>query len=324
MNEQATVYSRWILCGLIYLVFAATVRAEQTPMPPPSCKFSREALESRIEKFRRGETPFVDDKSVFMFCREARPVLKKYINDPDRNIREAVTYFLGFTNSKYNLELLLMQIEKYPLESSLAVQGLSNYSCKDLRQINPKKLKTLSDALIVRVRGVEEDVSAIEFYSLGCLAQSIQPAKEFLEEFRRPSYPTRVGERDREWHLLDADYALAESGDKEAVGRLLAHIDVIDKQDNSRDVQPALIEKIPRISNRILLLRLSPFIKDKRDSNQVNQAKQALRIGDIAVSSFTRALGSKVTGEKRADWRPHTDEELDRIFQRVVSYLQKK
>ncbi len=324
MRKQAKVYSRWILCGFIYLVFAAVVRAEQTPAPPPSCKFSRAALISRIENYRKGETPFVDDKSVFMFCREARPVLKKYINDPDRNIREVVTYFLGFTNSKYNLELLLMQIEKYPLESGLAVQRLSYYYCKDLRQINPKKLKTLSDALIVRVRGVEEDVSATEFYSLGCLAHSIQPAKEFLEEFRRPSYPTRVAERDREWQLLDADYALAEIGDQDAAGRLLVHIDVIEKQNNSRDVQPALIEKIPRISNRILLLRLSPFIKDKRDSNQVNQLKQALRIGDIAVSSFTASLGSKVTGEKGTDWRPHTDEELNRIFQRVVSYLQKK
>ena len=165
---------------LLLLSFKEMTLADQRPAPPPSCKIKRERLEENIEKYRRGETPFVDDKSYFMFCRSARPVLAKYNLDADPMIRNTIAGFLSYTYSEFNMRLLAAQVETYPLEYSFAVRHLSNYKCKDLLELKAKRRESLRNALIKEARNDPDFLANGAGTLLRCFAEKDEQARQFL------------------------------------------------------------------------------------------------------------------------------------------------
>ena len=121
-------------------------------MSPISCKIKRKVLEKNFENYRIGKIPVLENKDYFMFCRSARPVLKKYNFDADPIIRGFVAELLQYTYSKFNMQLLASQVETYPLEYSVAVRILSYYKCEDLLKLKTKRLKSLRNALIAETQ----------------------------------------------------------------------------------------------------------------------------------------------------------------------------
>jgi hypothetical protein len=282
-------------------------------------------LEAAVEKFRTGEFLEGEYKLVFMYCREARPLLKKYALDPDRNIRNTMTDYLGFMQSRFNLEVLIMQVEAYPLVSHTAAYKISTYRCEELNRIKTDRLVGLRNALIRREREVPEWFYGDEVRSLGCLARNDQPARELLEQMLTPGGNIHIGERDRESLRPLIIRAFAGLARADAVNYVLAEIDAADKQGNPRDMW-AVLESTLYFLNPVVLERLSRLILDKREggSLEVNGSQQNLRIGDLAVSAFTVRLGRQATGQKDPQWRPHTDEELGKVYSRVQKYLSRK
>jgi hypothetical protein len=171
-----------VLFALMFFAFQQTTFADQTPEKPASCKIKRERLEENIEKYRRGETPFVDDKSYFMFCRSTRPVLEKYHLDPDRNIRNTIAGFLYWTYSKFNMRLLAAQVETYPLEYTVALTNLSNYKCKDLLKFKTERLEILSNKLIAETQKNPNLLANGAKTLLQCFAEKDEQARQFLVE----------------------------------------------------------------------------------------------------------------------------------------------
>jgi hypothetical protein len=165
---------------LMLFAFKQITLADQTAEKPASCKIKRERLEENIEKYRRGETVFVDDKAYFIFCHSARPVLEKYHLDPDREIRNTIAEFLGYTYSKFNMRLLAAQVETYPLEYAFALRNLSNYKCKDLLNFNIKRLESLRNKLIAETRNDPDFLANGAGTLLQCFAEKDEQARQFL------------------------------------------------------------------------------------------------------------------------------------------------
>ncbi len=180
INNSLDFLVHGILLVLMIFAFQQVILADQTPEKPKSCKIKRERLEENIEKYRRGEMPFVDDKSYFMFCRSARPVLEKYHLDPDREIRNKIAGFLYFTHSKFNMRLLAAQVETYPLEYAFALRNLSNYKCKDLLKFKVKRLESLRDKLIAEAQNNPDFLANGAGTLLQCFAEKDEQARQFL------------------------------------------------------------------------------------------------------------------------------------------------
>jgi len=180
-NKLLKIFTHIFFLTLL-LSFKEMTLADQRPAPPPSCKIKREKLEENIEKYRRGETPFVDDKSYFMFCRSARPVLAKYNLDADRMIRNTIAGFLSYTYSEFNMRLLAAQVETYPLQYAFAVRHLSNYKCKDLLKLKAKRRESLRDALLKEVQNDPDVLENGARTLLQCFAEKDEQARQFLAE----------------------------------------------------------------------------------------------------------------------------------------------
>ena len=180
INKSFDFLLHSVLLLLMLFALSKTILADQTPEKPSSCKIKREQLELNIEKYRSGETPFVDDKSYFMFCRSARPVLKKYNLDPDQMIRNTIAGFLYFTHSKFNIRLLAAQVETYPLKYAFAVRNLSNYKCKALSKLKVERLKGLRNALIKEAQEEPDILVNGAGTLLQCLAEKDEVARQFL------------------------------------------------------------------------------------------------------------------------------------------------
>jgi len=134
---------------LLLLSFAERALADDPVFPPLSCKIDREKLEASIKRFRRNEDSSVFRyKSYFMFCSSTRPLLKKYIVDPDPAIRDMFANFLCCSHTTYNLLLLVAQIEAYPMGSNFARHQLSFYEPFLFLKIKARRLVKLRDALI--------------------------------------------------------------------------------------------------------------------------------------------------------------------------------
>jgi hypothetical protein len=197
LNKSFGFVLHSVLLTLTLFAFTETVLADQTPEKPASCKIKRERLEENIEKYRRGKTPFVDDKSYFMFCRSARPVLEKYNLDANPMIRNTIAEFLSYTFSKFNMRLLIAQIEKYPLKSPFAVFKLTYYKCKDLHKLKTKKLQSLKNALIERTQSGDPEL--FDEYTralLKCLAEQNKEKrqKRIIMESKAQQINGREGE----------------------------------------------------------------------------------------------------------------------------------
>ena len=81
MQGRTKISGLWLLAALLCLAIPQMIRAERTSPPPRTCKVKHRILEAAVEKFRHGDWLEGEYKLVFMYCREARPLLKKYALD---------------------------------------------------------------------------------------------------------------------------------------------------------------------------------------------------------------------------------------------------
>lgn len=171
---------------LLLLIFSEVALADNPTFPPTSCKIKQEKLESVIEKYRRNEVSAISYRGYFMFCRSARPVLKKYILDPDPSIRDMIADYLCCNHSQYNMLLLVAQIETYPLRSNSARHQLSYYNPRDFLKMKTKRREGLRNALIEceieRRRTGEDSLSGATVTILKTLAAKDEQARRFLAE----------------------------------------------------------------------------------------------------------------------------------------------
>lgn len=286
---------------------------------PKGVQVNKQLLEAVIGKYRRGE-PVAD--GIFL-CREAFPTLKKYALDPDPNVRGAITSHLRLYYSPEALQLLVRQIETYPSDASAFPAFYAAKSpCHFFRKI---KVRSLTQVLTARIKSRDNDFQREEIYLLGCLAPKDPQARKFLEEMRQPSFPLRLSESDRQALLELSTYALAEDGLKEAEEKVLAEIEDATATGDFGTVQSALY-KAKGFTNCRIVQRFARLILEKRavslevlDEGKIKQRQ--VRIGDMAISTFTDLLGTQVTGEKDVEWKPHPDAEMERIYRRVKRAL---
>jgi hypothetical protein len=305
----------WLLA-----VFALGCVLAPTTFAQGTCKgVKRKTLEQDIESFKRERSRGLEYRWALTNCREALPVLRKYVVDKDAEIRGLVSVILSQNPSQEALQLLVNQVEAYPAETN-AVQYVYAYPCERIRKA---RTKSLAAALADRVRARRGEVSERELYVLGCLARRDARARRFLEEVRAPAYRNELDERLRAIQLFEVNLALAEAGTTDAAARAVAHIDDVDRRGSFDELQ-ALVEHVQKISDRPVLLRLAEFIRDQRTRATSGAGDAAaVRLGDIAARIFTLKLGEQVTGEKPADeTRRHTDAELEQIYRRVESHLE--
>jgi hypothetical protein len=174
---------------LLLLSVADIALADNPTYPPASCKIKREKLESVIEKFRRNEIVPVNYRGYFLYCRSARPVLKKYILDPDQSIRDMIANYLCCNHTHYNMLLLVAQIETYPLKSASASHQLSFYDPNDFLKMEGKERESLRNALIEyeleRARNGEDSLTGTTVKILKNLAPKDVQARQFLADRRR-------------------------------------------------------------------------------------------------------------------------------------------
>lgn len=320
---MAAAVSRLVLTLLVLVVVNVSLCESTVAQERPHLcratkrKVNRKVIEADVEKYRRGESPTIESAYELINCIEAFPLLQKYALDPDSNVRELITDYVGRHSSPQRLQLLVQQIEKYPLKNA-AMRYAYRYPCRSFSQI---RKRSLAGALISRIKEDAEDVHRNEIYILRCLVGRDLQARRFLEEMRDPSFPTRLNESLRAHQLFEVNLALAEVRQPDAVRDALKRID---EQANSAtyDELKALVEQVREILNIEILRRLSEFIRDKREGPG---EYGGIRIGDVAAGVFTRKLGSRVTGDKKSDnWVRHTDEQLEQIYKRVKSYLERQ
>lgn len=293
---------------------------------------TRKQIEEDFEKYRKGEITILE--SGPFNCQEALPVLKKYALDSDPRLREIVTLALG--TAYYDLyksfypevfELLLLQIEKFPLYKSAFPQSYAaNYPCYRYKKIKNKQ--QLTNALISRIKYRNREFSRDEIYLLGCLSRHEQKAKQFLLEIKQPDYQSQLDETDRQNQKELISYALAEAGLKDAEDKVLADIEVMTASSDANQVQ-SILDDAKSFTNCRIVRRYISLIEDKREiskseyqNGEIRQLKG--RVGDMAVSQFTSLYGSEVTGEKDVSFRAHTDAEMERIYKRVKSFVKRK
>ncbi len=286
---------------------------------PNGVQVNKELLEAVIEKYRRGE-PVAD--GIFL-CREAFPTLKKYALDPDPNVRRAVTGHLGVYYSPEALQVIVQQIEKYPSDpNGFPAVYAGKYPCHFFRKI---KVRSLTQALTTRIKSRDNDFQREEIYLLGCLAPKDPQAREFLEQMSQPSFPLRLSESDRQALLKLITYALAEDGFREAEEKVLAEIE---EAATAADVESVLYN-LKGFTNCRIIQRFARLILDKRpvsfdvaDEGRIKQVQ--VRIGDLAILTFTSIFGTKFTGtgnDYSIEYTRYTDAEMERIYQRVKRAL---
>jgi hypothetical protein len=290
---------------------------------------SARALEADIERFRRNESIELPGR---FYCREALPTLKKYALDPDPRVREQITRYLNDHYAPEALQALVRQIETYPSDkSAFPYAYAARYPCHFFRAI---KVRSLTSTLTIRVNSRNNAFKREEIYLLGCVAPKDPQARKLLEEMSQASFPLSLSENDRRVFGELVTYALAEAGSKEEEEKVLADIETKSNAGDPRVLQ-SLLEALQGFTNCRILLRYAQLITDKRDGPEAELNPEArmspgqteirrvrLRIGDVAISSFTYALGTKVTGEINNQWRRHTDAEMERIYQRVKKSLE--
>lgn len=307
------------LSVLVLVLANAYVCESMAQTRPQLCKTAklkvdRKVIEANIEKYRRGETPTIESAYELINCIEALPLLQKYALDPDPEVRGLITDYVGRFSSPERLRILVRQIEAYPLKNA-AMRYAHQYPCRSFSQI---KQRSLAAALFSRIKDDYADVHRNEIYLLGCLAPRDRQARAFLKELCSSSFPTKLDEDQRAYQLFKVNLALAEVKQPDAVRDALARIDEVAKSDRYDELK-SLVEQAQETSNMAILRRLSEFIRDKRTGSS---AYGDIRIGDVAAGVYSRKLGAKVTGDSVTDdYRRHSDEELEAIYQRVKSYL---
>jgi hypothetical protein len=140
-----------------------------------------------------------------------------------------------------------------------------------------------------------------------------------------PSFPNSLSEGDRQDQLNILTYALAEAQLKKAEEKVLSDIGAATATADPGAIQ-SVLSKAQGFTNCRILQLLARLILDKRPvtlevPEEVKIKQLQARIGDMAVSAFTGLLGTKVTGEKDVESKPHTDAELEGVYRRVKKAL---
>jgi len=301
-----------------------TASADQNTEPPIWCKkakvkFDRTQVESDIEKFRRGETPSIESRSELIRCREAFPIFEKYMLDSDSNVRNLITSYFGYHVLPERLPLLLKQIETYPDENA-AIQYSYKYACRQFQKITTR---SLTPALIKRIRSSDADVHDQEIYLLGCVAVKEPQAKQFLEEMLKPTFRHKLIDRERESQLENINYALAESGETISENIVLKEYEESLKDEDS--TLRFLSGRLRGFTNCRILMPIASLILDgrKAPANYLQPTVQDLTVGDIAISMLETVLQSSVIGKESRKRKLHTSQEKQAVYNRVRKELSK-
>ncbi|HEY0458607.1 MAG TPA: hypothetical protein VGC97_05595 [Pyrinomonadaceae bacterium] len=311
----------FIFVGLFFP--CAAVAGDGMIEPPIWCKkaeanFDRKIIEADIEKFRKGETSTIESRPELIRCLEAVPILKKYIIDPDPNVRYLITDLLGYHILPQRLPLFLSQLEAFPLKNN-GIQYAYKYPCKQFKKI---KSKRLVDSLISRIKSTPGSVYDQEIYLLGCLAGRDFAAEEFLISMKQPSFQHNLTKEARESQLMTINYALAEAGYPDAEKITIAEIERI--TNDERATLQFLLGTMRGFTNCRILLPASRWILDERNvpSDFLKENEKKMQIGDIAAGVFEVVLNGEIGGES-ANRKPFAIEERRKIFRRVQMNLNK-
>jgi hypothetical protein len=171
---------------ILLLIFSEAAFADNPTYPPASCKIKKADLVSAIEDYRKNQVSYVKHQAYFMYCKSARSVLEKYVVDPDPLIRDVIANFLCCDHSKFNLLLLVTQIEAFPLRSHYARHQLSFYDPRDFLKMKTERRESLRKSLIEyeleRARTGEDQPSGESVVILKILAAKDEQARQFLVE----------------------------------------------------------------------------------------------------------------------------------------------
>lgn len=291
---------------------------------------TRKQLIEDFEKFRKGETTIND--SGPLGCEEALPVFRKYVIDPEPKIRAIVTLYLGSAYYEFNtsfypkvLALLMLQVQNFPFDKGeFPPSYAANYPCYFFKKFNGKQL---TNSLIHRILYRNKEYNRDEIYLLGCISRREPKAKDFLMQMSQPSFSTGLSEDDRRNQIENITYALAEAGEKAAEEKVLADIDSVNATVDADRIQ-GVLDDAKSFTNCRIVKRYISLIKDTRQISKAEYQNGEIRqltgrVGDIAVSQFTSAYGTKATGEQSVSFRGHSDAELQKIYSRVKSFARK-
>lgn len=305
-------------------IFSSVAIAEQTAEFPHKCRAKNQKVDLKviigdIEKYRNGESPVIESKGELISCLEALPILKKYMLDPDANIRNLLAEFLGYFLFSNRLPIFLKQIETYPLDTN-SIRFANYYPCRQFRRVQSK---ALTNALIKRVKSLDNDFLSGEFYILGCVARKDSQAKRFLEEMRKTTFQHKLSAGDRDAQLRDVNYALAEVGDADAEKLVLA--DFENSKNDEKETLEFLLATMRGFTNCRILLPLSSLILDERNvpASYLGEAEKNMRIGDLAISVFPTLMEKNVEGKAATERKPHTIEKRREIYQQTQIKLRK-
>jgi hypothetical protein len=316
---------------LMILAFSSDVFGEQTSEFPHKCNSKNRHVDPKevardIENYRKGESPVIESRGELISCLEALPVLKKYLLDPDPNIRDLLTEYLGYFLFPNRLPLFLKVIETYPLENN-AIRIAYNYPCRQFRRI---KSKSLTNALIKRIETLENYGAGMEIYLLGCLAPRDLRAKRFLEEIRENTFTFRykLTVNYREAQLRDIDYALAEAGDSAGEKLVLADFERIKNEsvkNNEIETLEFLLGTLRGFTNCRILLPSASLILDQRavPDNYLQKGDEKLSIGDLAVNVFATLMEKNAAGKAAIERKLRSLEERKEIYRQIQIKLRK-
>lgn len=318
---------RRIQSALLFLFFAVIITergSAQSQYPTgrqlPSADLERK-IELAVKEYKGGNKEAFS--KVDLKQPEAVQYLRKYVNDPDPDVRWYVAVSVRVHHTPEAMQILADLVRNSSGQSlHEALYSLEDhYSCKELVD---SRLKNLVPNLIASANDYDKSGLPAEIRLLGCLAGQDSQAKKFLDESLNECESGKVAfprYRNSQCGLLKL--ALARSGSAEAVASLLRGLKASMERGDPDELEGWLSD-VQYIDDKELLSNLAELIKDKRGEFRPipHSSEHRLRICDVAVSWFTRKLGGAVTGAETTVWRRHTDEELEQIYRRVKLYLE--
>lgn len=272
-----------------------------------------------VESYRRGnptqllelsESANTDRLLSGLIC------LEGYAADPDPDVRLGVAVLVQNVRNSRVLPLLTTLVNDDSSVSHLAVDILLRNFGR--REIAGASAAGLQNALIDYASREPALVRGKALLLLSCF-RSDKAVSRFLENLRSVSekqnslvsiyvvhVPARIG----------IDLALAELGDKEALGRTR---EVLSCNDDDKAII-FLLECLRFIDDDVLLDELVRMTREKRDALFTSDGT-TLRMCDIAVSMFAEALGPEVVGAPILHVSRYSDAQLATATSRLMAWL---
>jgi HEAT repeat protein len=308
----------WVI-ALIFIFGSQTLGQIQQP----STTNLEQRIAAAVEESRKGNQEAFSKVYYELKRPEALKYLRNYVDDPDSAIRWQIAISVRGQHTMEAIQVLSDLIRnKAGLFLPEAVSSLETYyDCRELREHKPKNL--VPNLIAAAQANFKSTLARSEIRLLGCLADSDPEAKKFLIESSSSCEAGKlVLPQFKETQCWSLNLALAKSGNKDAVRKLLADFKASSNEGDPNELK-GWIETIQYIDDKELLLGLSELVKDKRfgPAPIPHLSENGVPISDMAISAFTRKLGANVTGEKDAYWRKHSDEEVEKIYGRLRAFL---